>query len=71
MPQQLAHVVVYGQTGSGKSSTLKSLGERAFLRGDCKVIDLYDAGALEGAYYSLASKHDFWTNREYSYRRKI
>jgi len=71
LPYSISHLIVFGQTGSGKSCTLKSCVERAFLRGNTKIIDLYSGGSEEGAYYALPSEHPFWKDREFSYRQKI
>ena len=51
---------------SGKSQSLKSLAERAYLRG-IKVFDIYSGGAQEICYFSLKSNHPFWGNREFKY----
>lgn len=67
LPKNYSHMVIYGQTRSGKSQTLKNCIEKAYLRGNCKIVDLYSAGADEGAYYSLKSNHSFWENREFKY----
>lgn len=56
---------------SGKSQTIKACAERAFLRGNCKIIDLYSGGAEEGAYYALPSTHPFWKDREYPFNKKV
>lgn len=71
LPYKISHVCAFGQTGSGKSQTIKGMIERAFLRGNTKIIDLYSGGAEEGAYYSLPSVHPFWEDREYVYNRKV
>lgn len=71
LPRNISHMIIYGQTGSGKSQTLKSCVERAFLRGDVKILDLYAGGADEGAYYALKSNHKFWTDRQFYYKDKI
>ena len=70
-PYRPAHTIIFGQTGSGKSQTMKSLAERAFLKGNAKIIDLYSGGAEEGAYYSLESNHSFWEDREYEFGGKV
>ena len=70
LPFRISHLVVFGQTGSGKSQTIKACVERAFLRGNTKVIDLYSGGAEEGSYYSLASNHPFWNEREYGHGKE-
>jgi len=69
LPYRYSHLIVYGQTGSGKSQTLKSCAERAFLRGNCKIVDIYLDE--EGCYYALESKHSFWEDREYVFGGKI
>jgi len=71
LPYKITHMIIYGQTGSGKSQTTKSCAERAFLRGNTKVLDLYSGGAEEGCYYALESKHPFWDDREYSYKKEV
>lgn len=60
---RLTHVIVFGRTRTGKSQTLKSLAERAFIKG-CKIIDIYSSGVGEGFYWSLPSNHPFWKGRE-------
>lgn len=70
LPFRLTHMILYGQTGTGKSQTLKSCVERAFLRGNTKILDLYSGGSEEGAYYALKSSHLFWKDREYKYNNK-
>lgn len=71
LPYKLSHVCIFGQTGSGKSQTIKSCVERAFLKGNTKIIDLYSGGAEEGSYYSLESNHPFWDGKEYVFNRKV
>lgn len=56
---------------SHNSQTLKSCCERAFLRGNTKIFDLYAGGAEEGSYYALASNHPFWEDREYNSGGKV
>lgn len=70
LPQMLGHLIVYGRTGSGKSQTLKSLGEKAYLRG-AKIIDLYSGGSMEECYWSLPSNHPFWKDRQFSYKNQV
>ena len=56
---------------SHNSQTIKACAERAFLRGNAKIIDLYSGGAEEGAYYALKSTHPFWKDREYPFNKKV
>ena len=69
LPRELCHLSVFGRTRSGKSQTLLSVAQRAYFYG-AKILDLYDAGAMENCYWSLKSNHPFWNNKEFHYGRQ-
>lgn len=55
----MCHIACTGITGAGKTTTIERIATVLFERG-FKIIDLYSAGKMEGAFYSLPSNNTFW-----------